>query len=81
MIDSGAKKVSVQQRKDLRTVKAAAKEELGCVEGVEGLGIGDGSLRVYVLNAEVRKRLPSRFQEVPVELVVTGDVSALGSAS
>lgn len=78
MLDFGAKEAIVEQfAEDMRSVKAAAKEELGRVQGVEGFGIGDGSLRVYVRNAEVRKQLPSRFRGVPVDFVVTGDISAL----
>jgi hypothetical protein len=69
------------ERRDMRSIKAAAKEELGHVEGVEGVGLGENSLRVYVKNAEVRKRLPSEFRGLPVDFVITGDISALGAAS
>ena len=66
----------VQSNQDMRSLKAAAKEELGGVEGVEGVGLGEGSLRVYERNAEVRKRLPTEFRGVPVDPVVTGEISA-----
>lgn len=80
MVDFVAKEAVMEQPKqDMRLVKVAAKEELGRVRGVEGFGIGDGSLRIYVRNAEVRERLPSRFRGVPVYLVVTGDISASGT--
>ena len=65
--------------KDMRSLKAEAKKELGGVEGVEGMGLGEDSLRVYVRNAEVRKRLPTEFRGVPVDPVVTGEISALSS--
>ncbi len=70
-----------QRERDMRSIKAAAREEFGNVQGVEGIGIGDGSLRVYVRNAEVCERLPCRFRGVRVDFVVAGDISALGSTS
>jgi hypothetical protein len=68
-----------QSNQDMRSLKAAAKEELGGVEGVEGVGLGEGTLRVYVRNAEVRKRLPAEFRGVPVDPVVTGEISAIST--
>ena len=65
-----------QSNQDMRSLKAAAKEEFGRVRGVEGVGLGEGSLRVYVRNAEVRRRLPTEFRGVPVDPVVTGEISA-----
>ena len=42
MLDFGAKEATLEQHaEDMRSVKAAAKEELGRVQGVEGFGIGD----------------------------------------
>ena len=70
-----------QHKRDMRSVKAAAKEELGNVQGVEGIGIGDGSLRVYVRNTEVRDHLPSQFRGVPIDFVVTGDISIINATS
>ena len=64
---------------DLRAVKNAAKAQFGQTPGVEGFGIGDGTLRIYVRNAEVRKQLPSEFQGVPVDCVVSGDITAYAS--
>lgn len=61
---------------DLRAVKTAAKAQFGQTPGVEGFGIGDGTLRIYVRNADVRKQLPSEFQGVPVDFVVSGDITA-----
>ncbi len=80
MVDFVAKEAVMEQPKqDMRSVKAAAKEQFRRVRGVEGIGIGDGTLRVYVRDAEVRERLPSRFRGVPVDCVVTGDISASGA--
>ncbi|SMC01556.1 hypothetical protein SAMN00767673_3191 [Rubrobacter radiotolerans DSM 5868] len=69
-----------QGENDVRSVKAAAKRELGRLRGVEGVGVGDGCLRVYVRSAEVREELPESFRGVPVEPVVVGDVRALDDA-
>lgn len=68
-----------QSNQDMRSIKAAAKEELGRLEGVEGVGLGEGSLRVYVRNAEVRKRLPTEFRGLPVDSVVAGEISAIST--
>jgi hypothetical protein len=61
---------------DLRAIKAAAKEEFRDVDGIEGFGIGDQVLRVYVRNTEVAESLPKTFRGVDLELVVTGDITA-----
>ncbi|MBV8361397.1 MAG: hypothetical protein JO189_26185 [Deltaproteobacteria bacterium] len=60
---------------DLDKVKAAAIHIYGDMPGVEGIGIGDQSLRIYVRNPEVRQHLPQQFQGVPIDFVVTGDIS------
>jgi hypothetical protein len=66
-----------QGNPDMRSLKAAAKQEFGGVEGVEGVGLGEGSLRVYVRDAKVRKQLPTEFRGVAIEPVVTGEISAM----
>jgi hypothetical protein len=63
----------------LITAKAAAKKELSRIPGVEGFGIGDASLRVYVHDAAVEKLVPSEFHGVPVHCVVTGSVVPLST--
>ncbi len=63
---------------DLRAIKSAAKSLFGHIEGVQGFGLGENSLRIYILNAEVREELPPVFQGVPVEFVITGDITASG---
>ena len=60
----------------LKTVKAAAKQAFAAIAGVQGVGIGDQALRVYITNPDVRKSLPEQFQGVPVEFVVAGDIRA-----
>ncbi len=58
---------------DMVAIKAAAKRELDR-DGVEGFGIGNRSLRVYVRDADAGRRLPRSFHGVDVECVVTGDI-------
>lgn len=60
---------------DLETVKAAVIQTYGDIPGVEGVGIGDQSLRIYVRNSDVRRKLPDQFRGVPIEFVITGDIS------
>jgi hypothetical protein len=63
---------------DLKAIKADAKRDFGKVPGVEGFGIGAGTLRIYILNNEVASKLPAdrRYKGVPIELVVTGPITA-----
>jgi hypothetical protein len=65
---------------DLRAIKAAAKEEFRGVPGVEGFGLGDRALRVYVSNADVTRQLPRTYHGVAVECVVTGDIISQASS-
>lgn len=60
----------------LRNAKQAAKRELGNTPGVEGIGIGDGVLRVYVRDAGVIDRLPRSCADVDLEFVITGEITA-----
>jgi len=62
----------------LDLAKAAAKEELRGIQGVEGVGIGDGGLRVYVLTPDVAARVPPELLGVPVECIVSGAIVPLG---
>lgn len=69
-----AERSNWQQR--LRTVKAHAKKEFGAIEGVQGFGIGDRRLRIYVRGAAVRRQLPDTFEGVPVECIEVGEIEA-----
>ena len=60
----------------LRRAKARAKEELGTLDGVQGVGIGDGTLRVYVRDQATAEALPATIDGVPVEAVVIGEATA-----
>ena len=60
----------------LKMKKRAAQATFGSLPGVEGFGVGDGTIRVYLRSRETEQLLPSVFDGVPLELVVTGDISA-----
>ena len=61
----------------LVSAKAAARKELGRIPGVEWVGLGDASLRVYVHDEAVEKLVPSQFHGVPIHCIVTGPVIPL----
>lgn len=60
----------------LRAAKRHAKELLTRVEGVRGVGLGEGTVRVYVRDAGVGAELPDEVDGVPVERVVVGEIIA-----
>ena len=59
---------------ELQEIKKAAKIEFRQVEGVEGFGLGETTLQIYIRNPEVKKQLPSAYRGVPVTFVITGDI-------
>lgn len=46
------------------------------IEGVQGVGIGDGTIRVYIRDAAVAGALPADADGIRIEPVVVGDVIA-----
>jgi hypothetical protein len=62
--------------KRLREAKRNAHSVVMPIEGVEGLGIGDGTIRVYVRDGSVARILPGAIDGVPIEAVVVGEVTA-----
>ena len=64
----------MQQQIDMQAIKAAAKKEFGNIPGIEGFGISDRSLNIYINNEEVKKQLPTNFHGVPVNCIVTGTI-------
>ncbi|HEU0053502.1 MAG TPA: hypothetical protein VFQ39_10010 [Longimicrobium sp.] len=68
-----------EDQKDMIEVKAAAKRELGHIAGVQGFGVGDNALRVYLRDEGVMESLPADFQGVPIEPVVVGSIKAAGA--
>lgn len=70
---------SGESNPDMRAIKAAAKIRFANVDGVEGVGIGDRALRVYVRSEEVAEDMPKEFQGVRIDYVVTGKITLYGA--
>ena len=66
----------MEEKPDMRAIKAKAKLRFGNLAGVEGFGVGSYVLRIYVTNASLKDVIPSRFQGVPVDLVISGNIVA-----
>ena len=62
----------------LHRAKRAARDRLLTVDGVQGVGTGEGTVRVYVRDLTVRANVPDTIYDVPCEVVLVGDVTALG---
>jgi len=60
----------------LRDAKQRARVLVMPIDGVQGLGIGDGTIRVYIRDEAVTHSLPADVDGVPIEPVVVGDVIA-----
>ena len=45
------------------------------VPGCCGFGIGDGTIRVYVTEPAVARKLPEEIEGVPIEPVVVGEIT------
>lgn len=69
---------SSKSNPDMLAIKAAAKHYFGSLDGVEGIGIGDQRLRVYLRTEQVAKDLPREFQGVPIDYIVTGEIRFYG---
>lgn len=62
---------------DLTRAKSQAKNLVLDVAGVQGVGIGDGTVRVYIRDASVARDLPPDVNGVPIEPVTVGEVTLL----
>ena len=63
-------------------VKNDHEQELMAIDGVEGVGVGQGKIGndaiiVYVRDEGARKRIPRTIAGYPVETIVTGVIDAL----
>lgn len=62
---------------ELKAAKARAREQLSGVPGVEGFGIGDRCLRIYVRDEATARKIPREISGVPIVAVVSGVIQAL----
>lgn len=60
---------------DLRRAKPLARGLLQALDGFAGVGIGAGTLRVYLRDAEAAAEVPDEIDGVPVETVIVGEVT------
>lgn len=61
---------------ELISAKQEARAQFGGTTGVTGFGLGDGTVRIYILNTAVGEMLPRKIANIPIELVVTGEIEA-----
>lgn len=59
----------------LRAAKARARDRWSDVDGVQGVGIGDGCVRLYVRSPDVLDPRPTDVDGITVELVTVGEVT------
>jgi hypothetical protein len=64
-------------RDKLLRLKKEAKKRFGRIKGVEGFGLGDNCLRIYITNASVKEHMPTHLEGVPIEFVITGEIKPL----
>lgn len=62
---------------EIQEAKQAAKREFGELDGVQGFGIGDAELIVYVRDIRVKNKIPAKFHGFPVQTIVTGAAHAV----
>jgi hypothetical protein len=74
----GSERPSVEQ---LRLAKREAQRRLADHDGVEGIGIGDGCLRVYVRARLAAGDLPTEVEGVRVECIEIGTITAQSTDS
>ena len=67
----------MEMNKLLREVKAKYRDQLLKIPGVEGIGIGDGCIRLYIHDNSVLERVPSELDGITVDHIVTGGIVAL----
>jgi hypothetical protein len=69
-----------QRQKDWQEIKAEAKKLYGNIPGVEGFGIGDDSLLIYIQDSEVQKdftkeKMSQISEGSKFEFIITGKIS------
>ena len=60
----------------LREAKRKLRKLLGHRAGISGFGVGDGCVRVYLSREGAREELPETIDDIPIEIVVTGEIKA-----
>lgn len=66
----------MSRRERSQAAKSAAKAAFGDIEGIQGFGVGDGTVRIYIRSASVGAVLPKELNGVPLDLIITEDLAA-----
>jgi hypothetical protein len=71
------------EQSPLERTRQRHEQALMAIDGVVGVGIGrtstgDEAILVYVKDASVKKRIPTRLEGFPVEPSVSGEIDAYG---
>ncbi|MFN5516209.1 MAG: hypothetical protein ACK5CA_16080 [Cyanobacteriota bacterium] len=61
---------------DLPAIKQEVKRQFEHLPGVEGFGIGDGVVNVYISQPETSRQIPASFKAVPLRCIPTGIIEA-----
>ncbi len=61
----------------LMAAKAELRRQFRDVPGVQGFGIGERSVRVYIQDTSIRPQIPEQINNIDVECIVEGDIRAL----
>lgn len=61
---------------DLAAAVRDDERRLLAVDGIEGVAAGDGVVVVYTRDESVAPQVPETIGDYPVEIVVTGEISA-----
>jgi hypothetical protein len=59
---------------ELLRARDDAERRFGHLPGVQGFGVGDAVIRVYVRDAEAAAQIPRSLDGVPVEVVRVGEI-------
>jgi hypothetical protein len=61
---------------ELAAAKAGLLNQFKNVPGVNGFGVGEHSIRIYVRDSSLRQLIPPSFNNIEVECLVEADISA-----
>lgn len=62
---------------NLKVIKNKTRDQLKNIAGVQGVGIGNNTIRVYIRNDQVIPSLPKTVDGITIETVIVGEIRAL----
>ncbi|MBI4748266.1 MAG: hypothetical protein HY774_07230 [Acidobacteria bacterium] len=69
--------ITEPDKQALMAAKAELRRQFKNVPGVQGFGIGEHSVRVYIQDTSLRAHIPEQINNIEVECIVEGDIRAL----